>query len=152
MAWPVNPNNLDDLDEVRRLMASAERLKAQDLITACIHRIAELEGRRFADPLERRFWEIISVFEEMLTRKNGRKTRASRTREKVKRVGVVKTLDDIAASARPTDGFRSLVDAGLSEYLFEYLVLQYPDRFQPRAVTRAMERLAEHNLPLAAAA
>lgn len=69
----------------------------------------------------------------------------------MKRVGVVKTLDDIAVSKRPTEGFRGLVDAGLSEYLLEYLVLQYPDRFQPRAVERAKERLAEHNLPLATA-
>lgn len=148
MAWPVDPHNLDDLDKVRRLMASAERLNVQDLVIACIRRISELEGRRFADPVERRFWEIISVFEELLTKANGRTSRAARTREKVKRVGVVRTLDDLAASSKPSEGFRRLVDAGLSDYLFEYLVLEHADRFTPKAVEAAGNRLTNHNLPL----
>ncbi|WP_182179433.1 hypothetical protein [Methylobacterium radiotolerans] len=147
MAWPVDPQNLDDVEQVRRLMASAERLNVQDLVTACIRRISELEGRRFADPVERRFWEIISVFEELLTKENGRTSRAARTREKVKRVGVVQTLDDIAASSKPSEGFRRLMDAGLSDYLFEYLVLENPDRFTSRAVTAAGNRLTAHDLP-----
>ena len=148
MAWPVDPRNLDDVAKVRALMASAERLNVQDLATACIRRISELEGRRFADPVERRFWEIISVFEELLTKENGRTSRAARTREKVKRVGVVQTLNDLAASSKPSEGFRRLVDAGLSDFLFEYLVLENPDRFTSLAVTTAGNRLEAHDLPL----
>lgn len=82
MAWPVDPKMLHDLNEVRRLTASAERLHAHDLVTACLHRIAELEGRRFANPLERRFWEIISVFEEMLTKKITAAKREPRAQER----------------------------------------------------------------------
>ncbi|WP_139239444.1 MULTISPECIES: hypothetical protein [unclassified Methylobacterium] len=152
MAWPVDPQNLDDLNKVRALMASAERLKVQDLVTACIRRISELEGRQFADPIERRFWEIISVFEELLTKENGRTSRASRTREKVKRVGVVQTLNDLAASSQPSGGFHRLVDAGLSDYLFEYLILENPERFTPQAVGKASKRLTAHKLPLRRAA
>lgn len=148
MAWPVDPRNLDDVEKVRRLMASAERLNVQDLVIACIRRISELEGRRFADPFERRFREIISVFEELPTKENGRTSRAARTREKVKQVGVVQTLDDLTASSKPSEGFRRLVDAGLSDFLFEYLVLENPDRFTSLAFTTAGNRLKAHDLTL----
>ncbi len=119
MAWPVDPQNLDDVEQVRRLMASAERLNVQDLVTACIRRISELEGRRFADPVEKTLLGDHLGLRRAADEGKRPHVAGGAHPGKVKRVGVVQTLDDIAASSKPS-GASVLLDAGLSDYLFEY--------------------------------
>jgi hypothetical protein len=83
----------------------------------------------------------LRAYEELLTEKNGRTTRASRTRQKLSKKGVIQCLEDWAISSAPTEGFNLLVSSGLTELTGEYLVIKYADRFSEDAVTAAKARL-----------
>lgn len=143
MTKTLDPEKLTDREHVRNLLANAERLGEIDLAKACQRRLFKLSGMDFDDPLERRFWEIIAAFEEFRTQANGRTTKANRTRQKVNKAGIIKTVEDLMVQAQPSDGFKQLVAAGLSEFVFEHMVIEFPDRFSDKAVVAARRRLDE---------
>ena len=98
------------------------------------------------DPLERDFYDVLNAYEELLTEKNGRTTKANRTRQKLKNKGVAQCLIDWALGP-PTDGFRLLTEKGLSELTAEYLVVKHESRFPPEVVESAKRRLLDDGAP-----
>ncbi len=144
MAKPIS--EYTDSTALRNLMANAKRLERDDVWWEAFRRLCALEGMDQADPLHRDFYETLAAYEELLTEKNGRTTRASRTRQKLKNKGLVQCLEDWAVSSAPTEGFELLIQNGLAELTGEYLVLKYPDHFSDKAITAAKTRLSEHGV------
>jgi hypothetical protein len=128
---------------LQAIMANAKRLGANDVWREAFRRLCALAGLDEADPLHRDFYETLAAYEQLLTEKNNRTTRATRTRQKLANKGIVQCLEDWAVSSTPTDGFELLVANGLAELTGEYLVLKYHDRFSHRAVAAARLRLAD---------
>jgi hypothetical protein len=141
MAKPVDPATLKDASKVENLMANARKQNETALADACFRRLCELRGEGFETPLERRFWSTVAAFEQLLSAKNGRKTVASRTRQKVARVGVKQILKDWALSVDPSDGFAQLVDAGQGDLAGEYIVVEFSPEFDAHVVQAALARL-----------
>ena len=79
---------MSDIKALRNLMANAKRLERDDVYWLAFKRLCSLEGMAFDDPLERDFYDVLNAYEELLTEKNGRTTKASRTRQKLKNKGV----------------------------------------------------------------
>jgi hypothetical protein len=131
-----------DQDDLRRLMANAKRLNRDDVWREAFLRLCSLEGGDQTDPLHRDFYTTLAAYEELLTEKNGRTTRASRTRQKLKNKGVIQCLEDWAIAPGGTDGFNLLINLGMVELTGEYLVMKYPDRFSEEAVSAAGARMA----------
>jgi hypothetical protein len=129
-----------DQTALRNLMQNAKRLKRGEVWQKAFRRLCELEGSNQADPLHRDFYATLRAYEELLTEKNGRTTRA-RTRQKLRNKGVIQCLEDWATSSGPTEGFNLLINSGLSELTGEYLVIKYADRFSESAVAAAKARL-----------
>ncbi len=96
----------------------------------------------------RDFYETLAAYEQLLTEKNGRNTAASRTRQKIDNKGVYQSLIEWTRGKTETNGFKLLVEKGLSEYTGEYLVVRYKERFPEDVVKLARERLNEHQIPL----
>ena len=119
----------NDITALRNLMVNAKRLGRDDVWWEAFRQICVLEGMDQTDPLHRDFYETLAAYEELLTEKNGKKTLASRTRQKLKNKGVIQCLEDWAVSLTPTEGFELLIQKGLAELTGEYLVLKYPDHF-----------------------
>jgi hypothetical protein len=140
MAKPIS--KYTDPKELRNLMANAKRLKRDDVWREAFLRLCSLEGGDQADPLHHDFYATLAAYEELLTEKNGRTTRASRTRQKLKNKGVVECLEDWATASVGTDGFNLLVSLGMVELTGEYLVMKYPHRFSQQAVDAASARMA----------
>ncbi len=133
---------LDDPEALRSLMVNARRLEREDIYWLAFRQLCSLEGMHFEDAMERDFYDVLNAYEELLTEKNGRTTRASRTRQKLKKKGVQQCLVDWAMGP-PTDEFTLLREKGMAELTAEYLVVKYEDRFPPEAVEAARERLSE---------
>ena len=133
-----------DRTELRNLMANAKRMNRDDVWREAFRRLCALDGIDQTDPLHRDFYETLAAYEQLLTEKNRRTTRASRTRQKLKNKGVVQCLEDWAVSSAPTEGFDLLVKNDMAELTGEYLVLKYPDHFSSKAVAAAKTRL-EHS-------
>ena len=118
-------------------MINAKHLCRMDIYWEAFAKVCELEGKAYGDPLEREFYATLTVYEELLAEKHGRRQRASRTRQKLASKGFIACLEDWALSPKRTEGFLALVAAGKKELTGEYLVTKYPDRFSPKAVTNA---------------
>jgi hypothetical protein len=101
-------------------------------------------GHSETDPLHRDFARTLAAYEELLTQKNGRTTRASRTRQKLSNKGVEQSLQDWALAKQPTEGFMLLMDNNLEDLTGEYLVVKYAERFSAQAVKAAQSRLESH--------
>lgn len=138
---PEKIEKLVDKNALRNLMENAKRLERDDVYWLAFKRLCSLEGMIYDDPLERHFCDILNAYEELLTQKNGRTTKATRTRQKLANKGVEKCLVDWALG-EPTDGFRLLVEKGLPELTAEFLVVKYATRFPEAAVDAARKRLA----------
>ena len=133
---------MTDATLLRSLMENARRLGRDDTYWLAFRRLCALEGMAFDDPLERDFYDVLNAYEELLTEKNGRTTKANRTRQKLKNKGVKQCLIDWAVGP-PTEGFNFLAKQGLVELTAEYLVVKYEDRFPATVVEAAKMRLRD---------
>jgi len=132
-----------DPSRLKEGMKNAKARQRMDVYWQAFRRLCEIEGLNYDDPLEREFYSTLTAYEELLSEKNGRATRASRTRQKLQRRGVIQCLEDWAVANTPTDGFKLLIDAGLVELTGEHLVLKYPEHFSGEALEQARHRLEQ---------
>lgn len=143
MAKDPDPADFDDPVRLRGIIRNAERLGRPELVTACQVRIAELAGQEFDEPIERDFWEAVTMAEEVRTLANGKTTRLSRTRLKHRRDGAVKCIEDIAAKPELTAGFDFLVESGHPDLTFEAIALRHPQSFTEETLTAARAKLTD---------
>jgi len=147
MPTPFDPSRLQDGKAARAYLDNVKRLGRDDLYPAAFRRLCELSApppdgdAPEDDPLVTDFWRAITALEEVLRDQHGKVVRASRTRQKVKRVGVRKTVEDLALSRAESDGFRILTAHGLGDLTAEYLVVKHAERFPAAAVAAARARL-----------
>ncbi|MDI1282982.1 MAG: hypothetical protein PSV46_01175 [Reyranella sp.] len=140
MAKPIA--GYTDPNALRTLMTNAKRLGRNDIWREAFQRLCSLEGADQAEPLHREFYQTLAAYEYLLSEKNGRATRASRTRLKLKGKGVVQCLEDWVTSKTPTEGYELLTAHGMAEMTGERLVLKYPEQFSEAAIAAATARLA----------
>lgn len=90
-------------------------------------------------------WNGIYAIEEFRRSQGSGHWRANYTRRAIdKRNGdIISTVDETVCRPEPTDGFQEMIDAGLEEFLWERLVLRFPDQFSARAAGQARARLGE---------
>lgn len=140
MAKPIS--GYTDPAALRTLMINAKRLGRDDIWGEAFRKLCSLEGAEQTEPLHRDFYETLAAYEYLLSQKNGRATRASRTRLKLKSKGVTQCLEDWVTSKTPTEGYELLMANGLAEMTGESLVLKYPEQFPEAAVAAAKARMA----------
>ena len=134
-------NQMSDPDGLRNLMKNARRLAREDVYKLAFQRLCALEGQACEDPLERDFLQVLNAYEELLYEKHGRRTPATRTRQKLKNKGVRQCLMDWTRG-EPTSGFELLMKRELPELTGEYLVVKHADEFSAELVAAAKRRLA----------
>jgi hypothetical protein len=130
-----------DKGKLRNWMANAKRLGRMDVYNDALRQLCRAEGRNIDDPLESEFAAVMRALEEALTEQSGRTKRLSRTRQKLARAGVRKTLADLALKLQPSMGFLKLVEFGMADMSAEALILKYASEFETEVVLAAKERL-----------
>ena len=135
-----------DRKKLRNWMTNAKRLGRNDVYRAALRQLCRIEGRNIDDPLESEFAIVMRALEEALTAEAGKTKRLSRTRQKLDRVGVRKTLADLALKPKPSLGFIKLVEFNMADMSAEALILKYRDEFEPHVVEAAAKRLREHSI------
>ncbi len=130
-----------DPAKLRTLRENAQRLGVPEVEEAAFRRLVEILPEEAPGSIEHDFWKTIHAFEEILRDERGKTVRLSRTRQKIDRVGVMRTLIDFAVSKTPTDGFNMLIERGLPELTGEALVLKHASHFEPTVLEAARSRL-----------
>lgn len=90
---------------------------------------------------EREALQAVFAYEEVLAKKNGKKTHASRTWQMIDRHGIIKAVERAVNRNTETQGYTALVEMGLEEYAFEAVILRHPGVFSKEAVLRSSTRL-----------
>jgi hypothetical protein len=134
--------------DCRRFMLNAVKHGRRDLETLAFRRLCELGAGENPDIIVIDFWLAIAALEEARRLHHGKTVRASRTRQKVKKDGVMATIESLATRRHPSEGFQMLVDAGLADLTAEYIVLRYPVRSSTNAIRNSRIRLEQYGVPL----
>ncbi|MFC7738237.1 hypothetical protein ACFQX4_20965 [Roseomonas sp. GCM10028921] len=150
MAELPDLSGMTDPAALRKYMDYQTQKKRQDLYWVAFRRLCEIEGHGNGSPLEMDFWRATIAGEELLHRKHGKRVLLARTRQKVARVGVQKTVEDLVTSKKPSEGFYLLVEGGLWDLTAEYLAIKHSGLFSDRAVAAARARLESADVTLPA--
>jgi hypothetical protein len=114
---------------------------AQDARERAVQLRAEAYGAE--TQAEREALEAVFAYEEVLSTKNGKKTRAGRTWQMITRHGIIGAVERAVNRPTETQGYTSLVGMGLEDYAFENVILRYPDLFSEQAVSISRERMEQ---------
>jgi hypothetical protein len=115
-----------------------------DLALAAQRKAIDLQAatHETGSPVEAEGIAAVYAYEALLTRRNGKKTRATGTWQAVKRYGIIEAVQ--RAVIRPPDasGTVTLSDLGLQDLAFEALVLRHEASFSAAAIEISKARLA----------
>jgi hypothetical protein len=138
-------SSCDDEAKLRNWIANANREGVKEVEDAARRRLIEVRASKDVDdpndPIVLDFWKSISALEQELSEGRGKTIRLSRTRQKIARVGVEKTLADLAMQTQPSDGYHLLRERGMLDLSAEAVVLRFPERFEKRVLEAALKRL-----------
>jgi hypothetical protein len=116
-----------DLAEQARVRAVQIRAESHDAESA-----AEIEAL-----------QAVYAYEEVLTKKNGKRTRATKTWQLIRRHGIIEAVERAVNRDAETQGYTALSEMGLKDFAFEAVILRHPETFSDAAVQQSKERLNE---------
>ena len=83
----------------------------------------------------------VYAYEEGLSKKRGRRTRAARTWQMIDHHGIIGAVERAVNRKEETTGYTLLREMGMDDFAFEVVVVRYPDLFSAEAVTRSQARI-----------
>lgn len=115
----------------------------EDLATEARQRAVQLKAESYGakSEAEREALEAIYAYEEVLTARNGKKTRAGRTWQMINRHGIIAAIERAVNRPTETQGYTALVDMGLQDYAFEAVIIRHSDFFSAEALQISQERM-----------
>ena len=121
----------------------------EDLAQQAMERAVQLRAEAYGaeTEAEREALEAVYAYEEVLSAKNGKKTRAGRTWQMITRHGIIGAVERAVNRPTETQGYTALVEMGLEEYAFENVILRYPGLFSEQAVQISRERIEQWRNP-----
>ncbi|MCJ7529904.1 MAG: hypothetical protein MUO64_02580 [Anaerolineales bacterium] len=119
--------------------------KYPDLAREARRRAIELRaidhGNKSAVEIE--LLKALYAYEEVISEKNKRRTRASRTWQMINRHGIIGAAERAVNRKIEAMGYKVLVEMGMHDLTFEAVIVRYPDAFRQEVVARAKARLEE---------
>jgi hypothetical protein len=115
-------------------LARKARRRAIDLRASAHGNISEVENELL---------KALYAYEEVLSEKNKRRTRASRTWPMIKRYGIIGAAERAVNRKADAMGYKLLVDMGLHDLTFEAVIVRFPETFSKQVVKLARSRLEE---------
>ncbi|MEH6550624.1 MAG: hypothetical protein V7744_11615 [Pseudomonadales bacterium] len=114
---------------------------AQQAIERSLVLRAELHG---ADTeAELKALEAVFAYEEVLSRKNRKKTRAVGTWQLIRKHGILPAVERTVINKPEAEAYQALKDIGLENYAFEIVITSNPELFSKDVVKTSEERMKE---------
>ena len=119
------------------------RERNPDLARRARRRAVELRAISYGttNEVEIELLKALYAYEEVLSMKNRRKTRASRTWQMVERHGLIHAAERAVDRKIEPTGYTLLAEMDMHDLTFEAIIVRYPDAFNQDVVYRAKERL-----------
>jgi len=130
-------------DECVTFAKNASRLGRHDLVKAAKRKELQLKAKIYGATTEAEIEAIAAVYayEEVLSKKNGKPTKASRTWPMIERHGIIAAVERAVDRKDVTMGYKALEEIGLEEFAFEAVILRHPELFSKEAVMISKSRL-----------
>lgn len=128
-------------EECRVFARNATERGRKDLAQEAVRREIELRAATHGTTCDAEREAIQGIYEEALSLRNGRRTRAGRTWPMFKKHGILGTIELVVRREEDSAGYRLLVQMGLPDLAFESIVVRHPERFAPETVESARQRL-----------
>ena len=127
----------------------------EDLAQQAKERAIQLKAESYGAKTQAETDAIAAVYayEAVLTYKNGKPTKASRTWPMIQRHGIIAAVERAVNRSSVTQGYEYLLEMGLQDYAFEAVVVKYPEIFSEECVAVSQSRINEwktHNNALQA--
>ena len=126
-------------------LAKNVRDKYPDLAREARRRAIELRAIAHGNKsgVEIELLKALYAYEEVLSEKNKRRTRASRTWQMIDRHGIIGAAERAVDRKIEATGYKVLVEMGMHDLTFEAVIVRYPEAFSQEVVERAKSRLEE---------
>ena len=136
---------LDTLKKCENFARNAAERGRPDLTKEARQRAVQLRAQEHdaKSAAEKEALQAVYAYEDLLTKKNGRTTRANRTWPMIKRHGIIEAVERAVKRDAVTQGYTMLAEMGLEEFAFEAVVLRHPEVFSKEAAEVSRRRLAE---------
>lgn len=120
-----------------------------DLAIAARRRALELRAALYggSSDAETECLAAVYAYESALSQIKGKKTRAGRTWQMIKRHGIIGAVERAVNREAETAGYKALLEMGLEDYAFEVVVVRHPQLFSAEAVLRSQARIQEWGKP-----
>jgi hypothetical protein len=120
-------------------------VKYSDLVRQARQRAIELRAstHQAEDNIEFELYQALYAYEDILSEKNSRRTRANRTWQMVKHYGIKVAAERAVNRKADAMGYKVLVGMGLQGLTFESVIVKYPESFSLESVKQAHKRLEE---------
>ena len=114
-----------------------------ELAQAARRRAVELRAALYgaATDAEREAIQAVYAYERVLSQKNGRNARASRTWQMIKKHGIIGAVERAVNRPDVTSGYTALVEMGMPDFAFEAVVFRHASLFSAEAVARSQARI-----------
>ncbi|MGF1732144.1 hypothetical protein [Photobacterium kasasachensis] len=135
---------LKTVESCEKFKSNALRLGESELAKQATLRAVAIRAEQYGceTEAERLAIEAVYAYEEVLSNRNGKKTRASRTWQMIERRGVIDAVERAVNREDVTQGYKSLAEMGLEEFAFEAVILKFPELFSQEVVKKSKERLS----------
>jgi hypothetical protein len=136
-------------EDCERFAINVETRGKVDLARAARRRAVELRAlaHNANSAAEREALAAVYAYERVLSQSAGKKIRASRTWQMIKRRGLIPAVEHVVSRSQETKGYIALVEMGMEDMAFEAVVLRHPEVFSSEAVERSRARLHELTTP-----
>ena len=134
-------------EECESFAKNAAARKRPDLALEARRKAVEMKAseHEVQTPVEKEALAGVYAYEALLTQKNGKKTRASRTWQLIKRYGIIEAVQRAVNRPAETADYESLLEMGMADLAFEAIILRHPEAFSAEAVGASEARLAERS-------
>ena len=124
-------------------LAKNVRDRNPDLAQKARRRAIELRAISYGSnsEVELELLKSVYAYEEVLYEKHKKHQRASYTWRMIKRDGIIAAAEKAVNRKFEPAGYKLLAEMGLHDLTFESVIVRYPDKFNPEAVSRAKSRL-----------
>ena len=132
-------------EECEKFARNAVRHGRTDLAVESRHRALELRARETESetPAENEALQAVHAYEEVLSLNNGKRSRASRVWQLVKRHGIIEALERTLKRDGGAEEYAVLNDLGIEDFIYEAVVVRHPDVFSAEAVEKSKQNLAD---------
>jgi hypothetical protein len=132
-------------DDCERFAKNVSERGRPDLAREAKERSVQLKAESYgaATQVERECLAAVYAYEEVLSAKNGKKTKASRTWQMINKHGILPAVERAVNRPQETMGYTALLEMGLEDYAFESVVVKYSELFSEEAVSRCAERIRD---------